>query len=397
MIQHRARQPAMWRKLLNSRLVGALLLALVAALPIVAAVFGGDDDTGSASVDSSPTAPSGIPVDVGKDDKADLTGAGATFPAPIYQAWFDDYNAKVAGGVKINYQAVGSGGGIQQFTANTVQFGATDAPMSDEELGKAPDAQHLPTVIGAVVMTYNLAALDKPLRLDGPTIARIYLGEITKWNDPAIAALNDGSSFPNETIQVVYRSDSSGTSYVFTDYLSKASPEWEASAGTNKAPNWPTGQGGKGNDGVTGVVKNTPNAIGYVELNYALANTLPFADVKNKAGKFITPSIEASSAAAAGVALPGDYRVSITDADGETSYPITSFTYLLLYRTTGNCAQQAPLVNMLWWVYHAPDASQSAADLDYAPLPTPVLPRIEETLKSLTCDGGSTPSLKGAS
>lgn len=378
-------------------------LAAVSAVSWLAIACGGDDTT---ATKTATTAPSGttvaggtpgastIPANIGKDDKASLTGAGATFPAPIYQAWFDDYNKGVAKGVQINYQAVGSGGGIQQFTANTVDFGASDAPMSNDELAKATDAQHIPTVIGAVVVTYNLSGVTTALKLDGTTVANIYLGTIKKWDDAAIVALNPGVKLPSADIQVVYRSDSSGTTFVFTDYLTKASTDWQSKVGTNKAPNWPAGQGGKGNDGVTGVVKNTPNSIGYVELNFALANKLAFADVKNKAGKFVTPTIDTASAAAAGATIPEDYRVSITNADGDTAYPISSFTYLLVFKTTGKCSQQAPLVNMLWWAFHDPSAQKTVKELNYSPLPAKVLPAIEATLKGLKCDGGSKASLK---
>ena len=199
---------------------------------------------------------------------------------------------------------------------------------------------------------------------------------------------------PSSDIQVVYRSDSSGTTFVFTDYLTKASTDWQSKVGTNKAPNWPAGQGGKGNDGVTGVVKNTPNSIGYVELNFALTNKLPFADVKNKAGKFVTPTVDTASAAAAGATIPEDYRVSITNADGDTAYPISSFTYLLVYKTTGKCTQQTPLVNMLWWAIHDTSAQKTVKELNYAPVPAKLLPNLEATLKGLKCDGGAKTSLK---
>ena len=263
-----------------------VLLAAISLISLLAAACGGDDNTAKTPAKGASTAATGspssagLPANIGKDDKAQLNGAGATFPAPIYQAWFDDYNKKVAKGVQINYQSLGSGAGIQQFTANTVDFGASDAPMSTDEQAKAPDAQHIPTVIGAVVMTYNLSGVTS-LKLDGDTVAKIYLGTIKKWNDPAIAGQNAGVTLPAADIQVAYRSDSSGTTFVFTDYLSKVSADWKSGPGANKAPNWPVGQGGKGNEGVTNVVKQTPNAIGYVELNYAVQNKLPFADFKN--------------------------------------------------------------------------------------------------------------------
>lgn len=347
----------------------------------------GCSDSGTASGASSTAA-------IGRDDHAQLTGAGATFPAPLYQAWFEDYNHDFARGVQINYQPVGSGGGIQQFTAKTVDFGASDAPMTDAEMAAAPDVQHIPMVIGAVVVTYNLRDVAS-LRLDGPALAAIYLGTIKKWNDPALVALNPGVKLPNKEIHVAYRSDSSGTSYVFTDYLSKASSAWKAGPATAKAPKWPTGQGGQGNDGVTNVIKQTPNSIGYVELNYARENKLPFADMKNHAGKFVTPSSESASAAAAAVTIPDDYRVSITDSPGQDAYPIASFTYILAYKSLGSCAKQTPFANMLWWELHEASAQQTITDLFYAPLPAPLVPRIETTLRSLQCDGGTSPSLRG--
>lgn len=378
-----------------------LLLAAISLTSLIAAACGGDDDTtktptaAATAATGSPAAtkPStGLPANVGKNDKAQLNGAGATFPAPIYQAWFDDYNKKVAKGVQINYQSLGSGAGIQQFTANTVDFGASDAPMSDAELAKAADAQHVPTVIGAVVMTYNLSGITS-LKLDGDAVAKIYLGVIKKWNDPAIASQNAGVNLPSADIQVTYRSDSSGTTFVFTDFLSKVSADWKTAVGTNKAPNWPAGQGGKGNEGVTNVVKQTPNSIGYVELNYAAQNKLPFADIKNKAGKYVKPTIESASAAASGVTVPDDYRVSITNADGDAVYPITSFTYLLVYKTTGKCNQQTPLANFLWWSTHDASAAATVKELNYSPLPSNLLPKIEATIKSLKCDGGTNASL----
>ncbi|MGH2633235.1 MAG: phosphate ABC transporter substrate-binding protein PstS, partial [Tepidiformaceae bacterium] len=338
---------------LRRGVLAAGLLTMVAAVYVSSISCCGDDNTSTptAAANSATTAPTlagnggspatgSIPADIGKDDSANITGAGATFLAPVYQAWFDDYHSKVAKGVKINYQALGSGAGIQQLTAHTVDFGASDAAMSNDELAKAPDAQHIPTVVGAITLAYNLNGLSKPLDLDGPTIAGIYLGKIKKWNDPAIAALNPGVSLPGATIQVVYRSDSSGTSFNFTDYLAKVSPDWKTGPGVAKAPNWPVGQGAKGNDGVTGIVKQTPNSIGYVELQYAAANNLSFADVKNAAGKFVTPSSASASAAAAGATIPDDYRTSITNASGDASYPITAMTYLLLYKSTGKCSVQ---------------------------------------------------------
>lgn len=377
-------------------------VAGLSALALGAVACGGDDDDddgGDATTTTGPTVAvatiaGGLAADIGKNDSATLTGAGATFPAPIYQAWFADYNTDIAKNVKTNYQAVGSGGGVQQFTAGTVDFGASDVGMTDAQLQAAPDAQLLPTVIGAVVMTYNLAGVSQPLVLDGATVANIYLGNIKKWDDAAIKALNPSVTLPSNDIQVVYRSDSSGTSGVFTDFLSKASEEWKTKVGSATAPKWPTGQGGQGNDGVTNAVKQTPNAIGYVELTYAQTNKLAFANMKNKAGKVVTPSVQSASAAAAGVTVPDDYRVSITNADGDAAYPIASFTYLILFKSKGKCSQQTPLVDMLWWVFKDATAQKTVTELNYAPLPTNLLPRIETTLKSLKCDDGAKSSLK---
>ncbi len=376
-----------WKQLLPLALVAVAASALVAC--------GSDKkETTATATTAAPQAaasataagPAKIAADIGKADKANLTGAGATFPAPLYQAWFADYN-KVAKDVKTNYQAVGSGGGIQQFTEKTVDFGATDLPMTDAELAKATDAQHVPMVLGSVVMTYNLKDVTTPLKFDGDTIAKIWLGRITKWNDPAIVALNPGAKLPSAEIAVVSRSDSSGTSGVFTDYLSSVSPDWKTAVGVQKAPKWPVGQGGSGNAGVTNGVKQTDNSIGYVELSYAITNKLPFADVKNKAGKFVTPSIDATSAAAAGVTLPADYRGSIVNPDGDASYPISSFTYILVRKDAASCATAAPLVRMLWWATHDTGATATAKSLFYAPLPEKVLPQVETTLKSLKCEG----------
>lgn len=322
----------------------------------------------------------------GAKDRASLTGAGATFPAQIYNAWFYDYNHDIAPGVKINYQSIGSGGGIEQFIGGEVAFGATDAPMTDAELARQPDTQHLPTVLGAVVVAYNLNGVDTALRLDGPAVAGIYLGTITSWDDPAISSLNPGLSLPSAKIQVVHRSDGSGTSFVFTDWLTKVSPEWKQKLGAGKAPNWPVGIGGQGNEGVTQVVRQTRNSIGYVELNYAEPNGLAVAEIKDRAGAFVAPSLESVGAAAASVPLPDDYRVSITDAPGDGAYPIASYTFLLLHKDSDKCDEAAVLLHMLWWVYHDPAASDAARELLYAPLPAAVQAKVDATLHSFTCN-----------
>lgn len=329
---------------------------------------------------------SAIPADVGKNDKAQLTGAGATFPNPLYTRWFSDYKSMVAPGVEVNYQSIGSGGGVKQITEKTVDFGASDAPLSDDELAKAKGIQHIPTTLGAVVMTYNLDGVSQPLKLDGDTIARIYLGKIKKWNDPAIAGLNAGVTLPNADIVVVHRSDGSGTSFVFTDYLSKVSKDWDSGIGTSKNPQWPEGLGGQGNDGVTQQVKQNKNSIGYVELLYARTNNLPVAQVKNKSGELITASSDSTSLAATGVSLPDDYRISIVDSPTKGAYPISSFTYILLYRAQPDAAKGKALVDLLWWAVH--DGQKTTTELNYAPLPKDVVTKIEKTLTSdITSNG----------
>src|SRR6267142_3093536 len=263
-----------------------------------------------------------------------LQGAGATFPNPLYQKWVSEYG-KLHPNIKIDYQSVGSGAGIKQIKERTIDFGASDSPMKDEDLKAAPgEILHVPTVLGAVVITYNLAGVSQPLRFTPDVIADIFLGKLKKWNDPRIKAENSGINLPDADITVVHRSDGSGTSAVFTDYLSKVSPEWKEKVGSGPSPNWPVGLGGKGNEGVTGQVKATPNTIGYVELAYAVQNKLPVGVIKNKSGSFVEPSIDAvTEAAAAALSMtPDDLRVSITDAPGATAYPISSYTYILVYK-----------------------------------------------------------------
>lgn len=316
----------------------------------------------------------------------DLTGAGATFPAPIYSKWFSDYAA--AKNVKINYQSIGSGGGIKQLSEQTVDFGASDAPMSDAELANAKGGRilHIPTVLGAVVVTYNVPELKKALRLDGPTLAGIFEGQITKWNDSRIGALNPGVKLPASDILVVHRSDGSGTSYVFTDYLSSVSPSWATKPGKGKDVQWPVGLGGKGNEGVAGQVKQLPGSIGYVELAYAKQNKLAYADVKNASGEFVTPSIEAVTAAAAGASakLPAntDYRVSIVNASGKGAYPISSFTWLLVYEKQKDAAKSKMLLDFVRWALT--EGEKSAATLDYAPIPSAMSKALIKRLSTVT-------------
>jgi phosphate transport system substrate-binding protein len=314
----------------------------------------------------------------------DLNGAGATFPYPIYDKWRTAYAAKT--GVKINYQSIGSGGGIKQFTEGTVDFGATDAPMSDEEIAKLKSpAFHIPTVLGADVITYNLPELTKPLKLTGDIIAAIYLGKITKWNAPELAAVNKGLALPNKDILVVHRSDGSGTTYIFTDYLTTVSKSWAAGPGRGKDVQWPTGLGAKGNEGVAGQVKQTPGAIGYVELAYVRQNKLPWAEIQNAAGQFVAPNIESITAAGAGIAskLPAtsDFRVSLVNAPGKTAYPISSMTFILFSQTQSNAAKGRKLVDFLKWAVH--EGQASATTLDYAPLPKNVVAMIDKRLASV--------------
>jgi len=316
-----------------------------------------------------------------------LQGAGASFPNPLYQKWLSEYG-KLNANVKIDYQSIGSGGGIKQIQARTVDFGASDAPMKDEDLKAAPgEIPHIPTVLGAVVITYNLAGVSQPLRFSPEVIADIFLGKIKKWSDPKIKTDNAGVNFPNADITVVHRSDSSGTSAVFTDYLSKVSPEWKEKVGSGASPNWPAGIGGKGNEGVTGQVKQTPNTVGYVELAYAVQNKLPAALVKNKAGNFVEPTIDAvTEAAARSIATtPDDLRVSITDAAGATAYPISSYTYVLAYKVQSDAAKGKALVDFLWWGIH--DGEQFAKQLEYAPLPDEIIKRAEAKISSITAGG----------
>ncbi|MFL5393064.1 MAG: phosphate ABC transporter substrate-binding protein PstS [Myxococcales bacterium] len=312
-----------------------------------------------------------------------INGAGATFPFPLYSKWFSTYN-KMHPEVRINYQSIGSGGGIKQVTEKTVDFGASDAPMSDEELSRAQGIQHIPTVMGAVVLVYNVPGLQS-LRLTPETLAGIFLGKISNWNDPALAKDNPGAKLPDTPIAVAHRSDGSGTTYSFTDYLSKVSAQWKSGPGTGKSVNWPAGLGGKGNEGVTGLVKQNEGGIGYVELAYANQNKLPVAEMKNHDGAWVKPTLEAVSAAAAKAQIPDDYRISITDQPGKDAWPISTFTYLLVYKDMPDAAKGEALLQFLWWAAH--DGQKLAAALEYAPLPAPVVTKVESTLRKLTVQG----------
>jgi len=319
----------------------------------------------------------------------DLNGAGATFPYPIYSKWASDYEA--ATGIRINYQSKGSGAGIKQLSDGTVDFGASDGPMTNEEMSRTRHGPvlHFPTVLGAVVVSYNLPELSAPLRLDGEFIADIFMGKITKWNDARLAALNPSAKLPARDILVYHRSDGSGTTYVFTDYLAAASRYWAESAGgpgRGKEVKWPVGLGGQGNEGVAGGVKQTPGSIGYMELAYAKQNSLPVAHVRNAAGEFVEPTIASISAAAEGVVASltadSDYRISIVNGPGAAAYPISSFTWLLVYSTPPDAAKAKKLVDFMRWMYST--GQQSAAALDYAPLPAALAERLTNRLSTIT-------------
>ncbi|MGA3141630.1 MAG: phosphate ABC transporter substrate-binding protein PstS [Verrucomicrobiota bacterium] len=309
-----------------------------------------------------------------------INGAGATFPYPIYSKWFDEY-AKVDPSVRFNYQSIGSGGGQKQITAQTVDFGASDGPMSDENLAKAPGKLlHIPTVAGADVITYNLPGNPK-LKLDGDTIVNIYMGNITKWNDPKIAMLNPGVDLPDLPVIVVHRSDGSGTTYIFVDYLSSISPVWADSVGKGTSVKWPVGIGGKGNEGVAGQVKQLSGAVGYVELIYAKQNKMPYADVKNAAGNFITPSLDSVTTAFATAKIPDDFRFSMVNALGDNAYPISGATWLLVYEQQKNAVKGKKLVEFLNWALTKGEGM--ASSLDYASLPENVQQRVLERIKTI--------------
>lgn len=312
-----------------------------------------------------------------------VNGAGATFPYPIYSKWFSEY-AKVDPSVKFNYQSIGSGGGIKQITAQTVDFGASDKFLSDAELKAAPGKLiHIPTVMGAVVVIYNIPGVPKGLKLSSEDVADIFLGKITKWNDPKIANDNPGVKLPDQSIVVVHRSDGSGTTSIFTDYLSGVNAEWKSKVGTGSSVKWPVGLGGKGNEGVAGQVKNTRYAIGYAELAYAFENKLTYATLKNKSDQFVEPSIKSTSAAAAAAAkqMPADYRISLVNQPGKEAYPIVGFTWLLVYEQQKDKVKGKKLVEFLEWSLHK--GQKMASGLLYAPLPENVQKMVGKTIKTI--------------
>lgn len=310
-----------------------------------------------------------------------LTGAGASFPFPIYSKWFDEYYRLT--GVQINYQSIGSGGGVRQMLARTVDFGASDAPMTDEELAQADgEIIHIPTVIGAVSIVYNIPGIPQSgLKLTPDVLTDIFLGEITRWNDPRIQQLNTDLNLPDLAIAVARRADASGTTFTFSDYLSSVSDKWAQRVGTGRSLNWPTGLGARGNEGVAGLVRQLPGAIGYVEQAYAEQNQLAQAALQNKDGYFVLPSLEGASLTAAGVEMPADYRVSIVNGAGKDAYPIATFTWLLVYKEASDEEKGRALLEFLDWAIH--DGQAFAPELDYAPLPDQVVTQLEETLAGM--------------
>jgi phosphate transport system substrate-binding protein len=312
-----------------------------------------------------------------------INGAGATFPYPIYSKWFSEYN-KLHPDVEINYQSIGSGGGIRQVTNQTVFFGATDGPMTDEQQQAAPGRiLHFPSVLGGDVPVYNIPGITAELKFTGPVLADIFLGKITKWNDAAITKLNPGVKLPATDIVVAHRSDGSGTTYIWVDYLAKVSPEWKKKVGVATSVNWPVGVGGKGNEGVAGLVQQTPGSIGYVELIYAIQNKIAYGSVQNMAGEFVRSSLDSVTAAAAGAAkaMPNDFRVSITNAPGKGVYPISSFTWLLFYENPKDKKLAKIMVDFMHWALA--DGQKYCSDLGYAPLPKEVVALETEALKKI--------------
>ena len=365
--------------------------ALLGALAMFAAACGGAGPASSpatsatsATTQATAAADPCFPVS-GKcpGEAQTLTASGATFPAVIYTKWVDEYNAKT--GVQINYQPIGSGGGIKAITERTVDFAGSDAPMTDQQLAdaKAP-ILHVPTVIGAVVATFNVAGVTK-LRLTPETLAGIYLGTIKTWNDPKLAADNPGLALPSAGIVPVFRSDGSGTTFAFTDYLAKVSPDFKSKVGAGTSVNWPGGVGAKGNDGVAGAVKSTPNSIGYVELIYAIQQKLPTASLRNASDAFVDPTLDAVSKAAEGIAYPADMRVSITNAPDAAAWPIATFTFYLTYASVDDRAKALAMARYFWWSTH--DGQSFAKELGYAPLPKDAQQRAEEMIRKVTSGG----------
>jgi phosphate transport system substrate-binding protein len=311
-----------------------------------------------------------------------LNGAGATFPYPMYSKWFSEYH-KAHPDIQINYQSIGSGGGIRQVLAGTVDFGASDGPMTDEQLSQAKTKiLHVPTVLGAVVPAYNVPGVSGEIKFTPQALAGIFLGKITKWNDDAIAAANPGVKFPDKPIVIVHRSDGSGTTYIFTDYLSKVSPEWQSQVGKNTSVKWPVGLGGKGNEGVAGMIRQMEGSVGYIELIYAVENKITYGSIRNAAGNFVKASLDSVTAAAASVkSMPADFRVSITNAPGKDAYPISSFTWLLIPAQSKDSQKGKILADFLAWMVD--DGQKMTAELAYAPLPESVVVKVKAEIKQV--------------
>jgi phosphate transport system substrate-binding protein len=377
-----------------------LLLAVLSALALTATACGpGTQPAVPTPVAAKPTtAPAAAPPTTAAapsvsisgpltDEAKSLNGAGATFPAPLYQKWFSEYVNVTQ--VQVNYQAIGSGGGIKGVQDQTVDFGASDAPMTDEQIAAAKGGElfHIPAALGAIVPTYNLPNVKTRLKFTGETLAGIFLGSISKWNDAKLVADNPDLANVNEEIVVVHRSDGSGTTFGFTDYLSTVSPEWQQKVGKATSVNWPTGLGGSGNSGVAGEVQQNPNSIGYVELIYAVQNNMGYGMVKNKTGKFIEPSLDSMTAAAAASAssIPADLRFSIVDAPGDASYPISTATWLLLYKNIPDQPKAVALTRLAWWATH--DAQKFNKDLAYATVPEALTAKSEQFIKQITTNG----------
>ena len=362
-----------------------IIASVLAAVGVLVAACGGGSATGAGSAATGGAA-SCFPVTGRCSTEAQsLNGAGATFPAVIYTKWIDEYQKLT--GVQINYQAIGSGGGIKSLTDKTVDFGASDNAMTDQQLADAKAAVlHLPMVMGGIVATYNLPGVTG-LKLSGDTLAGIFLGDIKKWNDPKLAADNPGVALPAADIISVHRSDGSGTSAVFTDYLSKVSPAWKSKVGAGQSPEWPGGVGAKGNDGVAGSVKSTPNSIGFVELIYAIQQKLGYAQLKNASGKFVEATLDSVSKAAVGVTLPDDLRASLTNSANADAYPIVAMTYLLVYADVTDKAKALAMARFFWWGTH--DGQRFAKDLGYAPLPADVQTKVEAKIRSVSSGGAA--------
>jgi phosphate transport system substrate-binding protein len=372
----------------HNRIVRLLALCAALALAIGVAACGSNEGTDNSSSSGGGGSSSSSGSSGGKLSGT-INGAGATFPQPVYQEWAANLKKQ---GLTVNYQGIGSGGGIAQFTAGTVDFGATDAPMKDEEVTAAKkkgDPVHVPTVLGAVTVSYNVKGIDKGLKLDGATIADIFLGNIKKWNDPKIAAQNSGTTLPSSNITVCHRSDESGTTKNFTEFLADYSDAWKNGPGVDKSVKWPTGTGAKGNDGVAACIKQNDNSVGYVEQAYALANNFTYASVKNKSGAYIEPTLAAASAAGAVAEVPDDLRFSTINAEDAKAYPITAITFLLVWQDMCKSGlDQAKAKNVVAWLNYALGDGQSVAQqLQYAPLPDDIKAPAKAKVDGLVCNG----------